>query len=124
MKSEPMIIRLVPKIFFNRMEDGLDLFVNCLGFTVLHQDDSLAVVGRDGARAYVVESPEYAAKDRPEIAIETDNIDEIFREVSAKRPDVLHPNLPRVTKRPWGALEFSLLDKTGVCVVFRQWPAH
>jgi hypothetical protein len=119
-----MIIRLVPKVFFDHMEDGLDLFVNCLGFTVLHQDDSLAVVGRDGARAYIVESPEYAAKDRPEIAIETDSIDQVYKEVSEKRPDVLHPNLPRVTKRPWGALEFSLLDKTGVCVVFRQWPAR
>jgi hypothetical protein len=60
-----MIVRLIPKIFFDRMEDGLDLFVDCLGFTVLHQDDALAVVGRDGARAYVVQSPEYAAKDRP-----------------------------------------------------------
>jgi hypothetical protein len=119
-----MIIRLVPKIFFDNMEHGLDLFVNCLGFTVLHQDDSLAVVGRDGARAYVVESPEYAARDRPEIAIETDSINEVYREISERRPDVLHPNLPRVTKRPWGALEFSLLDKTGVCVVFRQWPAR
>ena len=117
-----MMIRLVPKIFFNRMDEGLDLFVNCLGFEVLHQDSSLAVVGKDGAKAYVVESAEYAAKDRPEIAIETDNIDEIYKEISAKRPDVLHPNLSRVTKRPWGALEFSLLDKTGVCVVFRQWP--
>ena len=117
-----MMIRLIPKVFFDRMEEGLDLFVNCLGFQVLHQDSSLAVVARDGAKAYVVESAEYAAKDRPEIAIETDNIDEIYKEISAKRPDVLHPNLPRVTKRPWGALEFSLLDKTGVCVVFRQWP--
>jgi hypothetical protein len=119
-----MMIRLVPKVFFDRMEDGLDLFVNCLGFAVLHQDASLAVVGRDGAKAYVVESPEYAAKDRPEIAIETDNIAQVYEEVSAKRPEILHPNLPRVTKRPWGALEFSLLDKTGVCVVFRQWPGQ
>jgi hypothetical protein len=119
-----MLIRLIPKIFFDRMEDGLDLFVNCLGFTVLHQDASLAVVGRDGARAYIVESAEYAAKDRPEIAIETDNIAQIYKEVSVKRPEILHPNLPRVTKRPWGALEFSLLDKTGVCVVFRQWPTR
>ncbi|MEX2310746.1 MAG: hypothetical protein WD738_24475 [Pirellulales bacterium] len=118
-----MMIRLVPKIFFDRMEEGLDLFVNCLGFQVLHQDNALAVVGKDGAKAYVVESAEYAAKDRPEIAIETDSIDEIYKEISTKRPDVLHPNLPRVIKRPWGALEFSLLDKTGVCVVFRQWPA-
>jgi hypothetical protein len=119
-----VIIRLIPKIFFDRMEDGLDLFVACLGFTVLHKDDALAVVGRDGARAYVVESAEYAAKDRPEIAIETDDIHRIYEEVSAKRPDILHPNVPRVTKRPWGALEFALLDKTGVCVVFRQWPAR
>ena len=74
-----MMIRLVPKIFFNRMEEGLDLFVSCLAFTVLHQDDSLAVVGRDGAKAYVMESPEYALKDRPEIAIETDTIEEIGR---------------------------------------------
>ena len=117
-----MMIRLIPKIFFNRMDEGLDLFANALGFTVLHQDASLAVVGRDGAKAYVMESPEYAAKDRPEIAIETDTIHELHKELSPKRPELLHPNLPRVTKRPWGALAFSLLDKTGVCVVFRQWP--
>jgi hypothetical protein len=105
-----MMIRLIPKVFFERMEEGLDLFVDGLGFTVLHHDGDLAVVGRDGA------------KDRPEISIETDTIEEIHREVAAKRPDLLHPNLPRVTQRPWGALEFALLDKTGVCVVFRQWP--
>jgi hypothetical protein len=118
-----MMIRLVPKVFFDHMDEGLDLFVSGLGFQVLHQDGELAVVGRDGAKAYVVESAEYAAKDRPEIAIETDSIDEIYKEISTKRPDLLHPNLPRVTQRPWGALEFSLLDETGVCVVFRQWPA-
>lgn len=117
-----MMIRLIPKIFFNHMAEGLDLFVDGLGFKVLHQDGSLAVVARDGAKAYVMESPEYAAKDRPEIAIETDTIEELHQEISARRPDLLHPNLPRITKRPWGALEFSVLDKTHVCVVFRQWP--
>jgi len=117
-----MLIRLVPKVFFEHMAEGLDLFVNCLGFEILHQDESLAVVARDRAKAYVVESPEYAAKDRPEIALEVDNIEELHAEIASKRPDMLHPNLPRVTKRPWGALEFSVLDKTHVCIVFRQWP--
>lgn len=116
------MFRLIPKIFFDRMEEGLDLFVEGLGFTVLHQDGTLAVVARDGAKAYLMESPEYAAKDRPEVAIETDTIHDLHREVSSKRPDLLHPNLPQVTLRPWGALEFSLLDRTGVCVVFREWP--
>src|SRR4029079_3656485 len=80
-----------------------------------------AVVGRDQAKAYVVQSPEYAAKDRPEIAIETDAIGELYEEISSKRPDLLHPNSNRVTTKPWGAQEFAVLDKTGVCVVFRQW---
>lgn len=117
-----MMLRLIPKVFFTRMEDGLDLFVDGMGFAVLYQDAGLAVVGRDGAKAYVVESAEDAAKDRPEIAVETDAILELYEEISTRRLELLHPNLPRVTMRPWGALEFSLLDKTGVCIVFRQWP--
>jgi len=116
-----MMKRLVPKVFFDHMSEGLDLFVNGLGFNVLYQDDSLAVVGRDDAKAYVVESPEFAAKDRPEIAIETDTIDELHAEVSAKRPDLLHPNGKDVQLKPWGAKEFAVIDKTGVCVIFRQW---
>jgi hypothetical protein len=117
-----MLINLIPKIFYDRLEEGLDLFVSGLGFAVLHQEDDLAVVARDGAKAYLVASPEDAAKDRPELAIETDDVAEIYREISGRRPDLLHPNLPRVTQRPWGALEFAVLDPTTVCVVFRQWP--
>ena len=82
-----MMIRLIPKIFFDEMEQGLDLFVNGLGFQVFHQDGELAVVGRDGAKAYVVASPEYAAKDRPEVAIETDTIESLHQEISTKRPE-------------------------------------
>ena len=116
-----MITRLIPKVFFNHMSEGLDLFVECLGFKVLYQDESLAVVGRDEAKAYVVESPEFAAKDRPEIALETDSIDSLYAEIAARRPEMLHPNSKVVEKKPWGAREFAVLDKTNVCIVFRQW---
>ncbi len=119
-----MMIQLIPKVFFNKMDEGLDLFVNCLGFNVIYKEDSLAAVSRDGAKAYIVESEEFASKDRPEITIETDTINEIYKEVAGKRPEVLHPNLPKVTKRPWGALEFALADKTGVSIVFRQWTSN
>jgi hypothetical protein len=81
----------------------------------------LAVVERDEAKAYVVASSEYAAKDRPEIAIETDTIGELYDEISTKRPDLLHPNSRHVMKKPWGAQESAVLDKTGVCMIFRQW---
>lgn len=116
-----MMKRLIPKVFYDSMDDRLELFVNGLGFKLMHRDDKLAVVQRDGVKACVVEDPEFAAKDRPELTIETDTIDALFAEIAAARPVLLHPNLKVVTKRPWGEQEFAVLDRTGVCVVFRQW---
>ena len=117
-----MFERLIPKIFYARMADALDLFERGLGFSVLHNDGAFAVVARDGAKAYLVEDAEFAAKDRPEIAIETDDIDAIYREIAARDRSLLHPNGDRVTLKPWGAREFGVRDATDVCVVFREWP--
>jgi len=116
-----MMLRLIPKVFYDTLEEGLDLFVSCLGFQVRYRDDDLAVVERDGAKAYIVASPEYAAKDRPEIAIETDDIQALYDEIKARRPAMLHPNSKVIHKKPWGALEFAVFDKTTVCIVFRRW---
>jgi hypothetical protein len=115
-----MMNRLVPKVFFDRLEQGLDLFVDGMGFKLGYRDDDMAIVERDTAKAMLVASPEFAAKDRPEIGIETDSIDDLYREISARRPDLLHPNGKTVTLKPWGAREFALRDKTDVCIVFRQ----
>jgi hypothetical protein len=78
-------------------------------------------VERDGAKAYLVEDAEYAAKDRPEITLETDSIDDLYKEIRSRRPEMLHPNSNEVRKQPWGAQEFAVLDKTTVCVIFREW---
>ena len=75
-------------------------------------------------RDRAVESAEFAARDRPEIAIETDAIEALYDEISTKRPDLLHPNSRSVTRKLWGALEFALRDSTQVCVIFRQWPVE
>src|SRR3954469_17706696 len=104
--------RLIPKIFYDTLAEGLDLFVKGLGFKVIYQDDDLAVVERDVAKAYIVASPEFAAKDRPEVSIETDDIQGLYKEISQRRPELLHPNGQTVQKKPWGALEFAVLDKT------------
>ena len=117
-----MIKNIIPKIFYDHLQDGLEFFVKGLGFKVQYQDANMAVIVRDGAKAYIVQSPEYAAKDRPELGIETDNIDVIFKEMSARSPLLLHPNARTVLLKPWGAREFATLDKTTVCVIFRQWP--
>ena len=51
------------------------IFVMGLGFKVVYRDGKLAVIERDGAKAYLVKDAGFAVKDRPEITIETDSID-------------------------------------------------
>jgi hypothetical protein len=114
-------MRLIPKVFYAEMEDGLDLFVKALGFKILHRDDNLVVVERDGAKAYLVQDAEFAAKDRPELTIETDTIQSLYAEISSAHPSILHPNARSIERKPWGALEFAVRDETHVCVIFRQW---
>ena len=118
-----MFNNIIPKIFYDQLSDGLEFFVEGLGFEVLYQDVTMAVIARDGAKLYLVERAEYAAKDRPELAIETSDIASIFNEMSTRVPQLLHPNSSRVALKPWGAQEFAMLDKTTVCVIFRQWQA-
>ena len=117
-----MFKNLIPKIFYDHLQDGLAFFVDGLGFELLHQDPELAVVARDGAKAYIVQSPEFAARDRPELAIETDDIDSIYTEMSARAPGLLRPNSRTVSLKPWGAREFAMRDHTSVCVIVREWP--
>ncbi len=116
-----MLLRLIPKVFYADIDVGLDLFVRCLGFALLHQDDSISVLGRDGAKIYLMQNAALAALDRPELAIETDDIRAIYSEVKERAPEILHPNSKTVQHKPWGAQEFAVLDSTTVCVVFRQW---
>lgn len=118
-----MLTYLIPKVFYADVAVGLDLFVDGIGLEVLHRDDDLVVAARDHVKVFLVEDAEFAAKDRPELSIETDDIEAVYADISARRPDLLHPNLDRVTRRPWGAREFALLDSTTVCVVFRDWTA-
>lgn len=116
-----MLLSLIPKVFYADIQVGLDLFTRGLGFELLHQDSSISVLGRDQVKVYLMENAELAVLDRPELAIEIDNIDEIYAEVAARAPDLLHPNLSSVQGRPWGAREFAMLDASQVCIVFRQW---
>ena len=46
-----MLLDLIPKIFYDHLDEGLAFFVDVLGFTLLHRDGTLAVVARDGAKA-------------------------------------------------------------------------
>jgi len=117
--------KLVPNIFFEDIKDGLNLFVDCLEFGIRYNDleseNPCCVVQKDMLSVFLFQNKEFADKDRPEIRLHTDNIEEVYEKISKTHPQFLHPNLNTITLRPWGAKEFALRDKTDVCVIIQQW---
>jgi len=114
------LTKIIPKIFYEDIKDGLHLFVDGLKFKVVYNDAKLYIIIRDDVTIQLLEDAEYAAKDRPEIRIETDDIAAFYKEVKEAHPELLHPNLNIVKQQPWGLKEFALLDKTTVCVIIQQ----
>jgi hypothetical protein len=117
--------KIVPSIFYADIKIALKTFIDCLEFTMGHNeldaDHPFCVVNKDGLSIMLFQNAEYADKEHPEIRLVTDNIDEVYTTVAVKFPELLHPNLKEVTLRPWGAKEFAMLDgQIGVRV--QQWP--
>lgn len=117
-------IKLIPNIFYSDIGSGLKLFVETLNFTVVYKDPEAQhpfyIINRDGVSIHLIEDKEFAEKDRPEIRIETDDIEGLYKEVSDKEHSYFHPNLSYVRQQPWGLKEFALLDEEGTCIIIQQ----
>ena len=118
------LIKIIPTIFYSDIKIGLELFIDCLGFTLVysepHPPHPFYIIQRDGVTIHLKEDDEYARKDRPEVRIETDDIAALHQELANKEVRLFHPNLKNVKKQPWGLLEFALLDRSNVCVIVQQ----
>lgn len=68
----------------------------------------------------IFQDEQLAKEHYPELRLETDNIQEVFVMVSSSHPGLLHPNLNKVTSRPWGAKEFAIKDHQ-IRIRFQQW---
>lgn len=118
------LIQLIPNIFYSDIRSGLKLFIDALDFIIVYKsvDTSppLYIVKRDAVTIHLIENAEFAAKDRPEIRIETDDIASLHKMISDKDLSIFHPNLPNIKAQPWGLQEFALLDAEGTCVIIQQ----
>jgi hypothetical protein len=116
--------KVVPSVFYADISKGLKLFVDCLQFSIEHEEfkssQPYCVLAKDGITIMVFEDEQLAKGHYPELRIVTKNIDEVFEKISVSHPHLLHPNLNKVTVRPWGAKEFAILDKQ-VGIRFQQW---
>ena len=117
--------KLVPNIFYTDIQVGLRLFVDCLQFKIAYDElaspQPFCAIEKDGLGALLFQNAVFAEKDRPELRLVTTDIEEVYKKVSASHPELLHPNLNKITLRPWGAKEFALKDESDVCIVIQQW---
>jgi len=116
--------RLVPSIFYEDIRVGLKTFIDCLQFTMGHEElnsaNPFCVVKKDGLSIMIFQNKEYADLEHPELRLETDDIETVYAKVAGHFPELLHPNLKEVTLRPWPAKEFAMLDgQIGIRV--QQW---
>src|SRR5688572_8741356 len=116
--------KLVPNIFYTDIKEGLKLFVDCLDFVIGHDEiksnQPFCVLEKDGLRINLFENSELANEHNPEFRLVTKNIEEVYEKVCKSHPEFLHPNLNKITVRPWGAKEFALRDKQ-LGIVIQQW---
>jgi hypothetical protein len=116
--------KLVPNIFYVDITDGLKLFVDCLDFAIGHDEikskQPFCVLEKDGLRINLFQNAELAKEHYPEFRLVTKNIEEVYEKVSKSHPEFLHPNLNKITLRPWGAKEFALRDNQ-LGVIIQQW---
>jgi len=116
--------KLVPNIFYCDIQSGIKMFINCLEFTMGHNEidtkTPFCVVEKNGLRVNLFQNAALAKKDNPEFRLVTDNIEEVYEQVSQKFPELLHPNLATIQLRPWGAKEFALMDGQ-IGIIIQQW---
>lgn len=116
--------KLVRNIFYVDITEGLKLFVDCLQFTIVHDDlqssQPFCVLEKDGLVINLFQNAELAKEHSPEFRLETKNIEEVYQKVAASHPEFLHPNLKVITLRPWGEKEFAVMDKQ-LGIVIQQW---
>ena len=116
--------KLVPNVFYADINSGIKIFVHCLEFTIGHEELNanipFCVVEKNGLRVNLFQSREFAEKDNPEFRLVTDDIEEVYKKVQSNHPELLHPNLNKITLRPWGAKEFAIMDEQ-LGIIIQQW---
>ncbi len=94
-------------------------FFEKLGFRNRYSDSGYAIVERDGVQLHFWLCTDARIPKETSCRISVEGIEELFEAFSAER--IIHPN-GHLALKPWGVMEFSILDTDGNLVTFEEDP--
>ena len=112
----PRLKVAIPKLASLDVERSLTFFEQ-LGFERCGSYPDYGIIKRDGVELHFWLCTDPSIPKETGCRIEVEGIDELFKEFSAQ--GVIHPN-GRLSDKPWGVREFSILDIDGNLLTFQQ----
>lgn len=114
-----MMTDIHPKLPMRRPETTRAYYVDLLGFEVLGDYGDYLMLKRDGVEIHFFAFPGLdPLQNYGQVYIRSNDIRGLYAECKA-RGVAIHPNAPLEAK-PWGQLEFSLLDPDHNLLTFGQ----
>ena len=80
--------KVVPNIFYVDINDALRLFIDCLEFTIEHDEltseQRFCLIEKNGLRINLFENEALAKEHNQELRLVTNNIDEVYKKVASR----------------------------------------
>lgn len=104
-----MLTSICPKLPMRDKEVSKEYYVGLLGFSVLGDYDDYLIVQNEGIEIHLFAFKELNVfENYGQVYIRTTNISDLYLDLQ-KRNVAIHPN-GHLEAKPWGQMEFSLLD--------------
>lgn len=104
-----MINSICPKLPMRNKQDTIEYYVDLLGFSIVGDYDDYLLVKKEGIEIHFFAFKELNPRENyGQVYIRTSNISDVYLDLKNKNVPI-HPNGGLETK-PWGQMEFSLLD--------------
>lgn len=113
-----MLNSICPKLPMRNQQSTLNYYVNQLGFTYKAYEDYL-MVARENIEIHFFRFENLnPLENYGQVYIRTDNIDKLYESLNSMNLPI-HPN-GKLSDKPWGQREFSLLDPDNNLLTFGQ----
>lgn len=105
----------VPVLASLDLQESVDFYTDCLGFTKLSRFDNYAILGRDGAEIHFWECKDRHIAENTSCYIRTEDANILHMEFVGRGLSIKGP-----VAQPWGMKEFYVIDPHGNLLKFGE----